>query len=457
MLQLVDPGNEIAPETDPLHPPEGKRALLRRFGSGVAWNSVAALFGQGSTFAVGLVVANMLGRDAFGEYSVVRTMLVSLAGASELALGFTCNRYVSELRIVDSDRVGRIVGLASLLSLVTGATGTGLLFWGSEPMAAYFFGSQRFSADLAYCALFVVFSVIGGLQTGVLSGFQEFRLMARLSAIHAAVFLGASVAGILVAGIQGALLALVLAAFARFLLWGIALRWVLRRAGIALRFVGAWSQRRVIFRYALPSAISGLFVYAVPSMCMAILLMNTSGFGEVGLYSAAASIKTIVLILPNLFYSVGVSMLNSQLGPRDLSGYRHIFWTNVALTGGVAIAAIVAVAATGPWILRAFGRDFTDGYWLLLAVVACAAPEAIALALYQVVQSDERMWRLLLRFIIPRDVAIIGLSFLLTPEFGAYGLAMGYGIAWSASMVSLVLLVRESPLLSRYPSVSPRP
>jgi O-antigen/teichoic acid export membrane protein len=437
-----------------LHHPEGKRALLRRFGSGIAWNTVGALFGQGSTFLAGLIVANMLGRDAFGEYSVVRTLLMSVAGASEFALGFTCNRYVSELRITDPERVGRIIGLAVFASLATGLAGTAVLFWGSKAVATYFLGNQQFSADLAFCALFVLFSVMAGLQNSILSGLNQFNWIARLSAIHAVLFIAASVTGIAWAGVPGALIALVLAAILRFLLWGWAMRSILRESAIAIRFRESWSQRTVLFRYTLPSAIAGIFVYAVPSFCAAILLLNTTGFGEVALYNAAMSIKVLVLLLPNLIYSVGISMLNSQLGPRNFAGYRHIFWNNLALTTGVAISAMAAVALFGPWILLAYGSGFADGYKLLLAVVASAAPESIALGLYQVIQSDQRMWRLLFRFQIPRDVAIVLLSFLLAPRYGAFGLALAYGLTWSAALVSLVLLARESPLLSDDSSAS---
>jgi O-antigen/teichoic acid export membrane protein len=300
----------------------------------------------------------------------------------------------------------------------------------------------------------VLFSVLGGLQNSILIGFHQFSWIARLSAIHAAIFIVASFAGIAWAGVPGALAALVLAAFLRFLLWGWALLVVLRHSAIAVHVRGSWSQRTMLFRYTIPSAIAGIFLYAVPSFCAAILLTNSKGFGEVALYNAATSIKILVLFLPNLIYGVGISMLNSQLGPRNFVGYRQIFWNNLALTTGVALSAMVAVALAGPWILLAYGSSFADGYKLLLAVIASAAPEAIALGLYQVIQSDQRMWRLLFRFQIPRDIAIVLLSLLLAPRYGAFGLALAYGIAWTAALVSLVLLARESPLLSNYSSAS---
>jgi O-antigen/teichoic acid export membrane protein len=431
-----------------LHNPAGRRALLRGFGSGIAWNTLAAFFGQGTAFAIGIIVANLLGQEAFGEYSVIRTTLISVAGACELALGFTANRYVSETRLIDRERTGRIIGLCFVAALIAGTVGTIALLTGAREITLLLFGAQEFSLDFAFCGLFVLFSVLAGLQSGLLSAFQRFDLIAKLSLLHAIVFLTLTVAGIMIAGLMGVLVALVVSAFIRFVLWGIALRRVLAHAGVPIHVRQATSQNGIILRYAVPSAISGLSVYAVPWLCAAILLRNSEGFREMALYSAASSIKILVLLLPNLIYGVGISLLNSRLAAKDASGYRHMFWSNVAFTSCVVLLGAGCVAILGPWILRAFGAEFINGYALLIAVVLTAVPEAVALAFYQVVQSEERMWRLLLRVSLPRDIAIVIFAFTLAPHYGAFGLAMAYAIAWSGAIASLVLSARDSPLLS---------
>jgi O-antigen/teichoic acid export membrane protein len=61
----------------------------------------------------------------------------------------------------------------------------------------------------------------------------------------------------------------------------------------------------------------------------------------------------------------------------------------------------------------------------------CAAIlEVLAMASYQIIQSEEKMWLSLLGVMLPRDLALVFLAYRLTPLYGAVGLGLAHLIAW---------------------------
>ena len=76
--------------------------------AGVGFNLIGAAFNQGSTLVVNIVVANLLGREAFGQYTMVLATLATLATLGQLSMGYTATKHVAEFRSVQPARTSRI-------------------------------------------------------------------------------------------------------------------------------------------------------------------------------------------------------------------------------------------------------------------------------------------------------------------------------------------------------------
>ena len=134
----------------------------------------------------------------------------------------------------------------------------------------------------------------------------------------------------------------------------------------------------------------------------------------------------VVLFLPGITNNVGMSLINNQKGHGDSHQYRRTFWVNLAITAGIVVVGAGAVALVGPLLLRLYGKNFTDGYSILLVLVAAAVPEGLTVAMNQVIQSRGKMWLAFFAINIPRDTAIPLVAWRLVPSHGALGLAVGY-------------------------------
>src|SRR5512140_978509 len=84
--------------------------LHERLIKGTALNLIAMSFNQGSTFVASIFVARILKKEAFGEYAMVYTTLLTAVTLSQLAMGYTSSKYVAEYRSVNPKRAGSILG-----------------------------------------------------------------------------------------------------------------------------------------------------------------------------------------------------------------------------------------------------------------------------------------------------------------------------------------------------------
>lgn len=420
-------------------PPASPGALHLRFLRGVTWNVVGALFMQGSVFLSNVAIANIVGQKGFGAVSIIYSALLMVMNVAQIATGVTATKYVAEFRNSDKARAGRIVGLCSILSWTAGAVSTLLVALGT-PVATAILGDPALAALLPLGAVFILFSVANGFQVGALAGLEAYDVIARFGIVQGVLHLLICVAGAWTGGVEGAILGIVVSSFVRWALFAFGLSRELRRHGIVVSFRGAAAEWREIYRFVLPGAL-GLLLYPAVWGTNALLVREPSGLEQMALFAAALNFKTIVLFLPQLFNKVGMAVLTNQKGVGNATDYHRAFRLNVAVCAVGSALAAIPIAILGRWLLALFGEGFEQGHVVLAVLMAGAVIEAVATAVYQPVQSQGRMWLSFFWIVLPRDLTMVVLAFLLIPNFGALGLAFAHAdMATVALSVTLALV-----------------
>jgi O-antigen/teichoic acid export membrane protein len=404
-------------------------SLRARFRGGMLWNTIAAVAAQGSTFLASIFVANFLGRDGFGEFNMVYTTAVTAAGIAQFATGMTATKYIAELRDIERERAGRVLALCSLLSLAGGTIATISIASSASWLAAHILKAPHIGSELAVASGFVLFSAANGFQQGALAGLEEYRRLARVAIASGAIHIVGVVFATYWWGLAGAISAVVVSAAARWLLFNAALRGEAERRGIEIRFRDAFRERKIVYRFALPAAIAGLSLMPAVWLSNVFLAQQPGGYGQVGLFGAANNIRNLVLFLPALTNNVGQALLSNQRGHRNQTRYEKVFWANAAVTAGLLLVASGMVAIIGKPLLSFFGAAFVDAYPALLVLLLAAILDGMTVAIYQVVQTQERMWLSLLGIGLPRDLMLVGSAYLLSTKYGAVGLAMAFAVS----------------------------
>jgi O-antigen/teichoic acid export membrane protein len=372
---------------------------------------------------------------------MIQNTLLTLAGVAQLSTGYAATKFVAEFRFTDKERTGRIIGLSSVVSGIMGFIATLVLIVCASWLASNTLKAPHLAPGLLIASGSVLFSVLNGYQIGALAGLENYGTIARVGALHGILHLIVCSVAALLWGLNGALAGYVASALLRWLIFHRALLQATSSQAIRYVFQGIWEERNIIFRFALPAALSGFFSMPALWLINTFLVKIPDGYSQMGLYSAANSLKTIILILPQLINNVGMSLMNSQKGLGNQRNYRQLFWFNLAMTAGIVLLGVLFVVFSGDWLLRMYGKDFVAGHTVLLVLIISTIPEALALAAYQVIQTQGKMWLSFTAVVLPRDCTNILAAYFLIPLFGAAGMASAYTISQIVAFFCITAIV----------------
>ena len=407
-------------------PEERVRTRMTR---GVAWNAIGTAFNQGSTFLVNLVVAHLLTRAAFGQYAMIQTTLSVVAALAPLSTAYTATKYVAEYRQRDPARASRILGLCAAISGAMAILASLGLFVGAERVAVAL-KEPALAPGLMVAAVVMFFSVTNAFAIGALAGLESYPAIGRAGIASGLLYVLLSAGGAVEWGVPGALGGAAIAGFLQAaILWPVLIREA-HRWSLRVDLAGARQETTILLGFSLPAALNGFVSLPAIWMANAILARQPDGYQQMALFTAANSFRIIVLFIPNILNNVGMSVLNSQRGAGHEAQFRRLFWTNWFVTGGVVLLAGIVLAITGPWVLLLFGRDFRGAYSALLVLLVAALAESLALATFQVIQSQARIWWSFVGVVTPAYLTLLGAAAAFVPRGGAVGLAVAYLACW---------------------------
>lgn len=421
-------------------------ALRGRLQRGFLWNVIAASCNQGTTFLLSLLVANRLGREEFGAYALILSTLMLFGSVAQLSMGFTTMKYVAELRSSAPARVGRIITMCGTVAASAGLAASAAA-WAFAPFISRRILAQPAIEPLIRLGAVIVFFVcVSSVFTGALAGFEHYRTIAVIGACSGTIYL----AGGILAGIRwklpGVIAAIAISWGVQTMLLGVAVLLAARRHSVVLdgrAFREMFAERSLLFTFALPSALTGFTIAPTMWIVNALLAGQVGGITQVAIFSAASSLRTVVLLAPLLLNNVGFSILNNVRGRGDETAYRRTFLVNLAAVTAMTIAAMAALLAVAPHALRAFGTGFEQGQMVLVVLLLSTPLEALGTAMNLAVQTRGRMWFLLLRITLPRDGAIVAVAFLLVPRYGAIGGSIAFLTGAAVALITIIVHTRH--------------
>ena len=413
----------------------GSAGIKARLRLATIWNLLAAVSTQGATFVVSLVVGRLLGTEGFGKYAAVTNTLLTIASVSQLAAGPTATKFLAELRQSASARAFRIYLLLRLTCGANALVGAVGVFLGAEGLSRWLLGTGELELLFRVGAVFVFFASLNALQTGVLAGFEAYRDLGLAGLVGGVFAVVASGVGGVYWGVTGAVLGFVATALVRYLVHTMRVARNLAACRVPVSWRELFGEYRVILDFSVPAAISGLVLMPVVWLANAWLVKQPGGVSEFAVYSAAFTLRTMVLFVPGVVCNVALSLLNNLRGAGAAAGFREVFRQSVWLVAVVGLLVALGLQVTGGWVLGWFGRDFSAGTNVLSVLLISGWLEAVALVVYQRVQVSGRMWLSLGLVIIPWQAVFLAVAWWLVPLHGAFGLA----VAMACGSVSFLL------------------
>lgn len=365
------------------------RARLAR---GSVWMLAGFFTQQLASMLSHIVAARLLGITGFGELTLVRSTTGAFIVLATSHLGLSASRYVAELRVSEPDRAGRVLGLVFLTAVASSAAATALFFTVGLMAVTDLARLPQLDTPLAVGSALIVLSAIGIVQTGALTGLEQFRLAAMLLTLEGVLTGVGTIAGAAAGGVTGALAGLVIATVVACAIRSRVVSATCRAAGIRIRFRGAVAEHGALWRFVLPSWLYGVSSQPFEWLTRLLLARGPGGLIDVGIFSAAYSWSQALLVVPAQVGRAAMPILTERHTKGDARGFRRI----LAETALAAVAFLVAagglVVAGGPWIMAAYGTAFTDRPAVLALLVLSTIGVSLSLVLRIGHLATNRAW-----------------------------------------------------------------
>ena len=402
----------------------------RRLAHGAFWGGIATAGSRGIAVVASFFLARILGQSWFGEYGMVNStagMIGSLAG---MGIGLTVTKHVAEFRTSDQEKTGRILALSSIVTIVSaviyGAAFVLLAPW----LATATLAAPHLAPMLQISAATVAFGVLNGVQSSSLAGSESFRVSSLITVGTSIIQTALVVIGSWLFGLGGAVAALALSGMLTVVATHLVASAELKRLKIRLRWGDARQEWRVLVHFSLPTFLTMLTIGPGYWASNAFLANQPNGYAQLGIFNAATQWQGAIVFLPGLVGTAMIPIMSERYGADDLAGSLRVMWRMMGLIAWVVIPVALVVSILSPWIMKAYGGSFVQGYKALDLLCAAAALSAIMYPVSQFVVATGKMW---VAFIINSIaiVVLVGASWLLV-HWGAEGLS-------SARLISGVL------------------
>ena len=420
-----------------LQPLSGMRG---RFVSGAAWNLLASVCNQGSTLLANVLVARLIGRQLFGEFTMLQSTLLTFASLAQVSTGLTATRYVAEFRTSDPARAGRIVGLCEQLTTFMSMIGAVALLAASPWLSTTMLKAPQLALGLALGLGYLVFSALNGYQIGTLIGLEGYRSLTYAGILSGTLALVCICLSTSLWGLNGAMAGLSISACLRCLFHRHWMRTELRRHGLVVQTRGAWQEYRIITSFAVPAILASYFSLPAIWYANSVLARQPDGYPQMALYGAGTSIRLLVLFIPGVINSVAMSLLSNTRGRSEAHRYDRLLRSSVLVALLSALCGIVLLGSASGLILHLFGKDFHVGQPVVWMLLLSTIPESLANALFQDIFTRGRLWLAVATVNIPRETTFVLLASLWVPHAGAMGLARAYCAA-SILELSVILIL----------------
>lgn len=398
-----------------------------RLATGAFWSMAGTMVSRGFALVASLCVARLLGKSLFGQLGMIQNTVIMLATFAGMALGMTATRFIAAYRVADPARAGRIRDLIGSVTWMGSGLVTVLLLVFAPWVARHLLAAPELAVELRISSLYLLFVAANTSQAGVLAGFEAFRQVAWINLCTGVATLPAMVAGAVCGGVAGALWALAGMAALTWFLNHRAIKRVCERSAVPYGRGLGLAEKSVLWTFGIPACLGGILVVPVMWLANTVLVHQPNGYGEMGLFNAAAQWRNVILFLPGAMAAPLLAVLSHHSADRAGTQGRALVATQNVLTAVLLPAALVLMVGA-PWLLRLYGAEFRAGHHTFVCVVAATAISAIGSPAGTALGARDKMW---VGFALNLCWAVLflGLAAFLVPRLLANGLGWSLLIA----------------------------
>ncbi len=391
-----------------------------KFFNDSAWSLIGTVAGKGLALLSGILIARFLGKDAFGEYGMIKNTIITVGLLSTFGLGYTATKFVSEFRHYNKDKVHLFISYAMKITFVFCFIMFLMIFLFADYIATDVLKASNLTIVLRVLSVLVIFNGLVMTQVGVLAGFGEFKQIAKISIIIGIVTFIITVPFTYFLGFNGAIFSLLIIQIINFFLNRNIIEKLKKEYSNTLTSDRALLKE--IFRYTFPVALQELS-YSVTAWVGNLLLIRMTTYGELGLYNAAIQWNSIIKFIPEILRNVVLSHLSSS----SFNSKKHSRVMNQSLLVVFLSTFLVAIVISvfSSFIASFYGNTFQSLGNLIIIICVTAVVTSVSNIYIQAYMSKNLNWEMFFLRLF-RDIMILLLFFIMlknTKMSGSYVVA----------------------------------
>lgn len=404
-------------------------SLRKRFFIGSFWSLISSIFPLGLGFIGSIITSRILGKIGYGELGMIRSTMEMFVVYAGFGLGLTATKYVAELRDLDKERAGKIIGMSSLVALITSGSLALAIYIFAPSLSINSLNAPHLKNELRVACLFLFIGGLNNAQNGILAGFEAFRDMAKVSIYSGIISFFISATGVYFYGLRGAVWALALTRGVQWLLNHLVLRRVLYREKIRASYNNIKSEFAILWKFSMPAVVAGSVTGIVGWTANTMLVKQPNGYAEMGLFSAANQWRAYLLMLPAIIGQVVLPILSERVAKGDTSGIKKALIAGMLTNGILTFPIGVVLLIFSKHIMGLYGRGFVSGGVTLNIIILFTLLLSIQTPIGQIITAKGKMWLGFFMNCVWGAVLLVSFSFL--KPYGAFGLAIAFLIAYS--------------------------
>lgn len=379
--------------------------IAHRMFNGASWLVIGLAISKVLVLLGGILCAHILGKEQYGQFGMVKSTIGMFLVIGGAGLGVTATKFIAEFRDRDKSHVSSVYILSTLFSLFLAFLIAVLVFLFSNEISIQFLHTANLVSALKMGALILLFTIINVVQSGVLSGFEDFKTISINTLIGSLVEAAGMVAGAHFYGINGAVIGYGIGFVLIALLNHISIQRIFRFREISTSLsLVRREDIKILYNFTLPAAVSTLL--AGPTFwVIRTIIVKYCDYGELAIYDVGDQWKIFILFVPSTLTQILLPILSS-INKDDSNKFWKVLNVNLLINTSAAFAIAVVVCLVSNVIMGMYGKGFDDPVPLMLLAFSTVFTST-SVVLGNSITSIGKIWVLCAFNIIWSGVAIL--------------------------------------------------
>lgn len=336
----------------------------------------------------GIVIARLIGKEAYGQYGAVKNMMTAFASLTAFGFGYSSTKIISSKQTMSKGESSAILKMVLIIGIIFNVT----LIYIAKPLANML-NKPDLNTYFIAIGLLMLLRALWTTLSGILAGYKLFRQLSICNIISSAIFALLIVPLTILYGVDGAILNLI----------------IYQTLNAFFCYIVVWKYERGmtkckadcknIFKFTFPIAIHE-FSHTISSIAVIMIILYYSSYGEYAIYSVSTQWNAIIIIIPTLMMNVTLSYLSELT---DKEKHNILLKRMLFINFCCSFVPMLVVFFCSRLIVNLYGETFHELPLVLNICVCSTIISSLVLVFQSNLISEGRNW-ILAKFKITRDI-----------------------------------------------------